>query len=138
MPLIDPQPSEMVTSSLMLSQLRVLRVLGEYKKPLTAAKVAAIIGTSYAYTSRVIGYENVEKRQRVELGLIKGEGKFPSFITMGIVDRYEMDIDGLKEIGYELNEKGRELLESTANVQVPEFVGRKLKKEEPSVSVPTV
>lgn len=127
MPLTDEDSTK--KSTLTLAQIRVLRVLGEEDSPLTLSKIASRIGTVYAYASRVVGCEDPERRARMEAGEVQG-GKALTLITLNAVEKFDMDIDGVREVGYELTEEGRRLLASVADVVIPEFTGRKLNRKD--------
>ena len=111
-----PRPKKQSTT-LRSHQLRVLREIGKADGPITRGEIARRLGITPVATSRALGFDDPIKRSNFEKNA--KEGGFPSLITLGYIRRYELDIEGVLEIGYEINSKGREALKDNERVELP-------------------
>ncbi len=96
-------------SGLRPNQLLVLRVLLAAKGPLNRTKITTRANISGTYMNRALGLDDPEKRPAFENCKEVG---YPSLLTLGFIDRHELDINGTIEIAYTLSDKGLELAKS--------------------------
>lgn len=107
-------------------QIRVLRMIGQCAGALSRPKIADFCHISPTLVSRALGLEDKEKREHFEQH-DKYVG-YPSLITLGMVERLELDIEGIREIAYRLSAKGRKALEETKDEVLPPLKGTEVEE----------
>jgi hypothetical protein len=100
-------------------QMRVLKILGEARGPLSKQEIASRIGCSFVSVVYAIGYSDKESREKFERD--KSGGGTPanpnySLLSLGMVEERTLDLDGIKETVIGLTPKGRNEYERIKNI----------------------
>lgn len=120
---LDSFPASTEPHVLSTPQLRVLRVLGAAKGPLSRSEISRRCGNkTVVVVGRAVGYSDPAKRLQFEQtkdgGGTPGQ-PYPSLLTLVYVVEKELDVDGLKETVLELTLAGREALEEAKTIELP-------------------
>ena len=96
-----------------LPQLRVLNALLGIDGSLTKDQLAATIGVGHAQVNLAIGHHN--KRIRAEW-----EAKnYPTLLTLGYVEQFKFNIDGIRDTSFGLTDAGRTYITSLGELKLP-------------------
>ena len=105
-------------NALTTPQIRVLKVLYESRGVLRKNQIAERIGAIAAIvTGWAIGYANPVKREAFKLTK-DGQRTGVCLLDRGYVEKVSVNVDGLKENGYSITEKGIKAYEALGEVKL--------------------